>query len=295
MPKMETNENYSLKLSITIVNYNTKNLLEQCLSSIYKNIIGLSVEVFVVDNGSSDGSTDMVIKKFPKTFLIKNSTNLFYSKACNQALKKCQGKYIAMINSDTVMLPSTLKRMYAFMEKHPDIGAASCKHVSPYGKVDNTCSRIPTPLLEFFESSLLAKPIKNRQLILYYRYGDWKRDTTREVDVLPGPFIITRSSIIKKIGMLDERIKLFYNDTDLCMRIKKAGFALYYNADCAIIHKQAQTIKKLNSWELYKCVEHDMFMFYKKYYGFFWWLFLWLAFRPNWLYWKLVTFKNNEV
>lgn len=289
---MKYSSGSKIDLSISIVSFNTKNLLEKCLTSIFQNTKNIKFEVLVVDNGSNDGTVTMVKNKFPQVKLIKNKENLFFSKAYNQALKKASGEYILILNSDTIIPKKALEKIIEFLKKHPKIGAASCKHIDNIGRVDSTCSRSSTPKFELLESSLLGKLIDSQKTKAYFRYQGWKRDSSRQVDVLPGSFIMIRSTVLDRIGLLDENLKLFYSDTDFCLRIQQAGFALFHMGDVSITHLRAQTVNQLNPWERYKLSESDMLKFYKKHFGIFWWLFLWLAFRPNWLYWRLKSFSK---
>ena len=276
-----------IDLSIAIVNFNTKDHLRNCLSSIYNYIDKLDFEVIVVDNGSKDGSVAMIKNEFRKVILMRNSKNLFFSRAYNQALEKAQGKYFLILNSDTKLRKDSLYKMFVFMEKYPNAAAASCREIDENGNLDLTCSRFPTPLMEFFESNLVGKIIKNNKLLAKYRYGSWPRDTLRAVEVIPGSFMFTRRSLVKKLGGFDEKLLLFYSDYDLCLRMKKAGFVNYFYSKVTITHLRTQSVKLLDKWQLYKISLADMLTYYKKHFGFIWWLFLWIAYRPNWLYWRL--------
>ena len=278
-----------IDLSIAIVNSNTKDHLRNCLSSIYNYIDKLDFEVIVVDNGSKDGSVAMIKNEFRKVILMRNSKNLFFSRAYNQALKKAQGKYFLILNSDTKLRKNSLYKLFVFMEKHPKAAAASCREIDGNGNLDLTCSRFPTPLMEFFNSNLLFKIFKNNKLLHRYRYANWKRNTTRQVDVIPGSFMFLRKALMKKIGGFDENLKLFYSDYDLCLRMKKAGFVNYFCSLVTITHLRSQSVELLDKWQLFNISLSDMLTYYKKHFGFFWWLFLWLTFRLNWFYWKLKT------
>lgn len=280
-------------LSICIVNFNTKQHLKKCLTSI-KKTKDLKLETIIVDNASTDGSSEMVKHKFPQVQLIKNSKNVLFSKAYNQAFTQARGKYVLILNSDTILPPNTLKKMADFMEKHSEAAAASCKQVDENGTLDFTCSRSPTPIIEFYESSLLGKVIDKKKLLSDYRYLDWKRDTTRSVDILSGSFMLVRSDVLRKLKGFDENLKLFYSDTDLCLRMKQAGYKLYHNAGVTITHLRAQSVKKLSSWQRQKQALQDVLTYYRKHFGFLWWLFLWLSTRPDWIYWRLKSFSNTH-
>ena len=278
-----------IDLSISLVSFNNKGLLENCLNSIFHNNKDLKFEVSLVDNASKDGTATMVKKKFPKVALIVNDRNVLFTKAHNQNLRGTRGKYFLLLNDDTYIPPLALEKMVDFLEAHPEIGAASAKHIGQNGKTDNTTSRFPTPLTELLESNILAKFIGGKKVLNHYRYQGWKRNSDKYVDVLPGSFMLIRSSVLKKVGHFDENLKLFYSDTDLCIRIKKAGYSLYHKGDIVIKHFRAQSVNKLSPWERYRLSETDMLNFYKKHFGALWWFFLVIAYFPNRIYWRLKT------
>jgi len=294
MPKID--------LSISLVSHNSRVLLENCLKSIYENTKDVTFEIFLVDNASSDDTIQMVKKKFPNVKLTINSENALYTKAHNQNLKKISGRYFLVLNEDTEIHPKTLEDIISFMDTHPTVGLVSCRQVNEKRITDMTCSRFPHPFIELFESSYVFKlflrivPIlKVKKMLSDYRYSGWKRNTIREVDVIPGSFFLGRKILLEEVGFFDENLLLFYEEPDYCQRAKANGFLTYHLGNVSITHLKSKTIAKLPVFERYKISEHDILTYYKKYFGIFWWLFLWLAFRPNWLYWKLVTFKNNEV
>lgn len=293
MPKID--------LSISLISHNSSVLLENCLKSIYKNTADITFEILLVDNASSENTTKMVKKKFKDVKLTINSENVLYTKAHNQNLKRAKGRYFLVLNEDTRIHSHTLKHIVSFMDTHTNVGLASCRQVNEKGATDMTCSRFPHPFTEVFESSYIARlflkivPIaKAEKMISYYRYSGWKRNTIREVDVIPGSFFFGRKTLLEKIGLFDEHLLLFYEEPDYCQRAKSNGFSTYHLGNVSITHLRSKTIAKLPAFQRYKISEHDMLAYYKKYFGIIWWFFLWLALRPNWLYWKLVSFKNNE-
>lgn len=173
------------------------------------------------------------------------------------------------------------------MESHPQVASVGCRQVDSNGQLDQTCSRFPTPLVEFLESNLIGQIFKSQKLVKNYRYANWQRNTYKKVDVIPGSFMFTRRSLVKKLGGFDEKLLLFYSDYDLCLRMKKAGFVNYFYSKVTITHLRTQSVKLLDKWQLFKISLSDMLTYYKKHFGFIWWSFLWIAYRPNWLYWKL--------
>ncbi|MBI2011700.1 glycosyltransferase family 2 protein [Candidatus Daviesbacteria bacterium] len=285
---------HTLDLSISLISFNNKDLLVQCLNSIYKNNNELSFEILLVDNGSLDGSPEIVRQKFPKVKLIANKRNLYFIKAHNQNLKKVTGRYFLILNEDTRIPPGVLKKMVKFMDQNPKIGAASLRQKDEAGRVDLTCSRFPTPWVELLETSFPCKllnkyvlyPFTN-SILSKYRYKGWKRDTIKEVDVIPGSFFLGRSGLLKTVGLLDEKLIFFYVEPDYCQRVKKMGYLVVHNGKLTIIHLKSKGISNLTPLKRYWLMEQGILNYYKKYFGTFWWYIIWLFLRPNWLYWHL--------
>ncbi len=287
------------QISIIIANYNTKNLLKKCLESIYANTKKIHFEVTVVDNNSQDGSLYMLETLFPKIVIIKNKTNVYLTKAINQGLKKAAGKYFLVLNSDIELPGRVLVKMRGFLDNNPNIGLASCRQIDKKGQMDTTCSTFPTPILEFFESNILGKYLQKKlqsenidKLLSSYRYKQWKRDTVRNVDVIPASFMIGRQSLLKKIGLFDEKFLLFYEEPDYCKRVRAAGYDVCHNGKVTVTHLKAKSVEQLPHRERAWLIEHDMLAYYKKNFGFLWWLILWIVYRPNWFWWH---FLSHEV
>lgn len=283
-----------IDLSISLLSFNNRELLANCLLSIYQNTKTIKFEILLVDNNSQDGTVSMVKKNFPQVKIIANRQNLLFIKGHNQNLRRVKGRYFLLLNEDTYLPPKTLDKMAAFMDQNPQIGLTSCRQSDDQGKIDTTCSRFPTPLAEILESSLAVKtilkllPLVNTPKILKdYRYANWDRRSIREVEVLPGSFIIGRQEVLEKIGYLDENLLFFYGEADFCQRTKKAGFKIYHKGDVAFTHFGSKGLKKLSSFARYQLTQHDILVYYKKYFGIFWWLILWLLLAPNWLYARL--------
>lgn len=272
-------------LSISIVSFNTKRELHKCLRSIFQNAPSSTYDVWVVDNASSDGSATMVEKEFPQVKLIRNPINVYYAAAQNQVLKSCRAKYVLTLNSDTRILPRSLTTALTFLENHPKIGALSIIHQSPTGKIDLTCQRFPTPVFEIFSTSIFAKWLPKPGIVRDNRYPGWDRTTSRgDVDVLPGACLFLRRKALVDIGYFDQRLRLFFPDTDLCQRLKQAGWHLYYLASCAVIHTQAASLHHFSTYRTNVFYIHDALIFYRKYFGIRWWILLFLVFKFNYIY-----------
>lgn len=287
----------AIDLSISLLSFNNKDLLKQCLSSIYQGTQKISFEILLVDNGSKDSSVEMVRKNFPQVQLIANRQNKLYIKGHNQNLKRVKGRYFLILNEDTYLPPKTLDKMVSFMEANPKTGLASCRQVGENGKVDMTCSRFPHPIYEILEISyinkLLGKLAPFKKLLGNYRYGEWNRSTTRQVDVVPGSFMIGKNQLLNKIGLFDEKnLLFFYAEVDYCLRVKVAGYQIAHNADVTITHLKSKALIKLSAYFRHQISLHDQLSYYKKYFRIGWWFILWLFLLPGWLYWHIKTLKD---
>lgn len=224
-------------LSIIIVNWNTRNLLQDCLSSILDSDLNFKYEVFVVDNASKDGSVEMVQEHFPMVKVTANEINLGFSKANNQAIKRSSGKYILLLNPDTTVKSCTLAKMVSFMDNHKDIDILGPKILNPDETVQFTCARnFPNLCLEFFNVSKLDRKFPKSKLFGGYLISYWNHLNSREIDLLSGACMLIKKEVFKDIGLLDESFYMFYDDVDFCYRAKRKGYTIYYYADVSIIH-----------------------------------------------------------
>lgn len=291
-------------LSISLVSCNSKDLLFNCLQSIYRNTKRISFEIFLTDNGSTDGTVQMIKKNFPTVVVTANKTNALFTKAHNQNLRRAKGKYFLVLNEDTYIPRNALKTIVQYMEAHPKVGLASCRQVDENGKTNITSERFPKPLYEIFEKAFIGRFVmrafrlkKPKKMLEYFRYGGWDRTTTRQVDVIPGSFFLGRRSLLTTVGFFDENLLLYYEEPDYCQRARNLGYLTYHVGSITIVHYKTKTIAKLSPIIRYQIAEHDMLAYYKKYFGFVWWAILWFIFRPNCLYWKLRSFRTtpNEI
>jgi len=234
-----------MKLSIIIVNYNVKNFLEQCLSSIQNASKDINLEVFVVDNNSIDKSTQMVKNKFPDVNLICNTTNVGFSKANNQAIKKSTGKYVLLLNPDTIIQENTLSETICFLEKNSIAGALGVKMIDGSGQFLPESKRsLPTPSIAFYKIFGLSKLFPRSKEFGKYHLNYLDTEKTHEIDVISGAFFMIRKSVLNKIGLLDESFFMYGEDIDFSYRIQKAGYKNYYLPTTSIIHYKGESTKK---------------------------------------------------
>lgn len=258
-----------MDLSISIVSYNTKHLLKQCIQSIYRNTTGIEFEIIVVDNASRDGSPKMVKSEFPDIKLIENRENLYFTRANNQAIKIAKGRYVLVLNSDTEIVGNTLKEMVDYLESNPKVGAITPKMTYPNGTLQANCSKFPKLQNAIFNYTFLRlfMPRISRRLRHDYFYGDWDRSSSKEVDVVPDSAIIVRKEILFRVGMYDEQFLLYYTEDDLCRRIKRQGWKIIYIPIGNIIHHEQKSVKKESARKISKIYQNDMLKYNLKYYG----------------------------
>jgi GT2 family glycosyltransferase len=232
-------------LSVIIVNYNVRYFLEQALLSVRKASEGMAVEVFVVDNNSVDESVRMVREKFGEVRLVANTQNVGFSAANNQAIEQARGKYILLLNPDTVVKEDTFATTIAFMERTPQAGAVGVHMIDGQGKFLPESKRgFPSPEVAFYKSFGLAALFPKSRRFGRYHLGYLPEDETHEVDVLSGAFMLLRKSVLDEIGLLDETFFMYGEDIDLSYRVIQAGYKNYYFADTTIIHYKGESTKK---------------------------------------------------
>lgn len=225
------------KLSIVILNYNTKELLENCLSSLEKVKDEVDFEVVVVDNASIDQSVDFVKEKFSWVKLIESKTNLGFARGNNLAKNAVLGKYVLFLNSDTEVYKNTLNKTLSFFESKQNAGGVSCKIVLSDGSLDRDTRRsFPTPWVALTHFSGLDKIFPKSKYFAKYWYGYINENETHEVDVLQGAFFLTSKKILDEVGWFSEDYFLDGEDIDLCWKIKELGYSLFYFPEVTILH-----------------------------------------------------------
>jgi O-antigen biosynthesis protein len=239
-----------MDLSIIIVNYNVRYFLEQCLHSVQQSIDRMkgghfNVEVFVVDNHSVDGSAAEVRLKFPDVQIIENRENVGFSRANNQAIAQSSGRYVLLLNPDTVVEEDTLRKCIEFMDSHPDAGALGVKMIDGKGAFLPESKRaFPTPWVSFCKMFGLSSLFPRSRRFGKYHLGYLDNNQTHIVDVLAGAFMFLRKETLERTGYLDETFFMYGEDIDLSYRIAKAGYHNYYFPGTTILHYKGESTKK---------------------------------------------------
>jgi O-antigen biosynthesis protein len=233
-------------IGIVIVNYNVRHFLIQCIQSIKNSRLNdLSIEVWVVDNASVDGSVQLLQKDFPEINLIINNQNKGFSTANNQAIKKLNSKYTLLLNPDTILEEDTLKMCFDFMESRPDTGALGVRMIDGSGKfLPESKRKVPDLWNSFCKLSFLSDIFPTSRLFSGYNLGYLPEHETNEIEVLCGAFMFIRSSVLSDTGLLDEAFFMYGEDIDLSYRIIQAGHKIYYFPETSIIHYKGESTKK---------------------------------------------------
>ncbi len=227
--------------SIIIINWNTRDLLLQCIDSIYKTQRDLLFEILVVDNGSSDDSVAAVKSQFPHVILIENKKNLGFSKANNQALSQMNGRYAALLNSDAILTDGAVETIIRFMDENNKIGICGGQLLNGDGTKQNSIANIPTLATELLNKSLLRRLFPKKYL---GKDHDFKYPV--EVESIIGACMIVRKEAMDNVGLMDEDYFLFFEETDWCVRMRKKGWMIFHHPDAKIYHLQGQSAGKVN-------------------------------------------------
>ena len=232
-------------ISIIIVNYNVEHFLELCLSSVFRAADGLDVEVWVVDNHSSDGSIGMLEARFPQVKLIANQENTGFSVANNQGIVKAKGEYILLLNPDTILAEDTLQQCLSYMENNSEAGALGARMLDGSGHFLPESKRgLPSPWVSFCKAFGLSALFPKSELFGKYHLSYLPENETNEVDVLSGAFMFIRKSALDKAGLLDEQFFMYGEDVDLSYRIQQSGFQNVYFPSATIIHFKGESTKR---------------------------------------------------
>jgi GT2 family glycosyltransferase len=236
-----------MNLSIVIVTWDSEEFIRNCLDSIFLSQGNFTSEVIVVDNGSSDETAKIVEQFYPQVNLIQNKKNLGYAKANNQGMEKAKGEHILLLNPDTQVLEDALSLMSEFMEENPKIGALGPKLLNPDKSVQASCREFPTFSTLIWEFSGLSRLFPRSRVFGRWRMGYFNFDTQRETDQPMGSCLMLRRATLEDVGAFDENFVMFFNDVDLCFRIKKGGWKIYFYPEAKVIHYKGASTRKVRA------------------------------------------------
>jgi len=256
-----------MDVSIIIVNWNTLDYLRECLNSVIEQT-RVQYEIFVVDNGSSDKSAEMVKNDFPEVKLIENKENRGFAAANNQAIPLCKGLNILLLNPDTKVLDHAIDKLVHFMERHPDVGAVTGKLLNSDGTLQKSVGNFYSFWNTLLENRLIPRLLPFNKFLARRLVAFWDHKTPREIDWARGALLMIRKKVVEQVGLLDEQFYIYGEEIDWCWRIKKAGWKIIFIPEAEVIHygKAASNQRRTKMFiQNYK----SFYIFLKKHYPFY--------------------------
>ncbi|HHO75122.1 MAG TPA: glycosyltransferase [Deltaproteobacteria bacterium] len=263
-----------MDLSIIIVNYNTKKDLGTCLDSIDKTKGGLDLQIIVVDNRSMDASVAMIEQKYRHVELIANEENLGFAAANNQGIRRAKGRYILLLNPDTIVYENTLQQCISYMETHPGAGCLGIKTLTAKGTVFPNGNTFPSEIKTLARLLMLREILPNRWIRknlapimgrIASTYAE--RDIEREVDMVGGFYLFLRAEAVRQVGVLDEAYWADIEDSDYCFRLKKAGWKVVYWPGATMTHIIGSSIeRRAFSMNTFLRVNINTMLFFRRHY-----------------------------
>jgi GT2 family glycosyltransferase len=254
-----------MRLSIIIVSWNTRDLLAGCLQSIDDGLGALApaaLETFVVDNASQDGSVAMVQERFPQVHLTQNEANSGFAQANNQAIQRCTGEYILLLNPDTRLHTGALEALVDFMDRQPHAGAAGSRLLNADGSLQTSCHPAPALGRELWRLLHLDK------LYAYalYPMHSWPLDRPREVDVVQGASMIVRRAALDQVGLLDEDYFMYTEEVDWCYRMRQTGWTIHWVPASIVTHYGGQSTRQVAE-PMFLMLYQTKLLYFRKHHG----------------------------
>jgi GT2 family glycosyltransferase len=283
-------------VSIVIVSFNTRNVLRECLESIERESDELSVEIWVVDNNSSDGSPEMIEQEFPYVRCIRSPTNLGFGAANNAALEQARGRYIVLLNSDAFLCPSSLRLAVKHMDEHPQAGLGGARLVGRDNSWQPSARLFPSILNDALVYLGLASRYPKSRFFGRFDRTWADQSAAAEVDWVPGAFSIIPTETLAKVGFFDPAFFLYSEEVDLCRRIKAAGYQIWYWPDIVVTHIGGESSRQIKTLEmsstgaqLIRWRMRSTLLYYRKHHGFA----AWLSRALELTLYKLVVLRNS--
>jgi len=283
-------------ISVVIVSFNTRDLLRECLTSLIEECHGIAAEIFVVDNTSRDDSAGMVEREFPGVYLVRSEVNLGFAAANNKAFPLAKGRYVVLLNSDAFLRPNALKLAIEHMEAEPRTGLGGARLVGRDNSWQPSCRLFPSLLNDFLTLSGLSARFPHSRLFGRFDRTWADQNAAAEVDWVPGAFSIIRRNVLEEVGYFDESFFLYYEEVDLCRRIRQAGYAVRYWPDVEVIHLGGESSKTIQTLSMSKSGSQlalwrmrSAFLYYRKHHG----ITAWFARELERTWHRLRAWKNR--
>lgn len=256
-----------MQISVVILNWNNKDVIINCLEAVQSELAAIDSETTVVDNGSIDGSLELIKQKFSNVNLIENKENLGFAKGVNQGVQKSRGKYVLLLGSDTEVQKGSVQALLNRLESLGDEYAAVAPQLlNSDGSIQPSCRNFPTPLNLFADMTFLWKLFPKSKIFGNYRLTYWDHHNERDVVQPQMTCMLVRREVFEKIGLLDEDFSIYFNDVDWCYRVNKADFKIRFVPDAKVKHIYGHSTKKWRGKRV-KLWREGLLKFYKKWYG----------------------------
>jgi len=253
----------SPKLDICIVSWRTRDLLRAGLASVVDQ--PAAGRIIVVDNASDDGTAEMVAREFPSVHLLPNSRNLGFAAGNNQAIRAASSPFLLLLNPDTEVSPGALGGFLEVFAEHPRAGAVAAQLIFPDGSVQRSCRSFPDPAALFYDAVGLARLFPGSPTFGRYRMTNWDHTTPREVDQPMASALALRRSALDEVGLFDEDFPLYFNDVDLCYRLRQAGWLIRFEPAIKVTHHHGQSTRQVRPAAILAS-HHSLLRFYRKHY-----------------------------
>ncbi|MBS1821271.1 MAG: glycosyltransferase family 2 protein [Acidobacteria bacterium] len=238
---------YEYDASIIIVSFNTREVLRECLDSVICESAGFRIEILIVDNNSSDGSPEMIERDFPQVKLIRSAVNLGFGAANNLALEQAKGRYYVLLNSDAFFQKDALKRAIEHMDEQPGCGLGGSRLIGRDGSWQPSSRSFHSIVRDLVVMTGLAYKFPRSRFFGHFDRTWADRDQPASVDWVPGAFSIIRPSALARTGLFDPAFFLYYEEVDLCRRIKDAGYSIWYWPDVVVVHIGGESSRQLKT------------------------------------------------
>jgi len=269
-------------LSVIIVNWNARRVLRDCLNSIVRVPRPISLELIVIDNGSADGSCEMIARDFPRIRLIANKTNRGFAAANNQGIRLARAPYVLLLNPDTIVLDDALEQTLAYARAHPDIAVLGCQVLEGPTIIQRTCFRFPSPLNTLLWLTGASSRFPRSPILGRATYGPWDRRSPRQVDVVSGMFMLVPRRAIDDVGLMDDGYFMFTEEADWCRRFWNAGWRCVFAPVGRILHVDGGGKSTGQaSVEAHVQMQQSVLRYHRKHLGFLSWMLTKLLFSTS--------------
>jgi GT2 family glycosyltransferase len=269
------------ELSILIVSWNCKRMLADCLDSLRDQLSSYRHEIIVVDNASSDGTSEMIRRNYPDVVFLESGANLGFARGNNLALAVTHGKYIFLINPDVVVVSDCFRSMLQYLEEHREVGMMGPQIVGSDGGIQRSCMREPTLWNQLCRALALDRFATRSRTFAGYLMGDFQHDAIREVEILNGCFWLVRREALQQVGPLDDRFWMYGEDLDWCRRFRAAGWKIVFFPEAQTVHYGGGSSKQASLFCYVQMQRADL-QYWRKYHGL----------LSCWCYWALLWFAN---